>query len=128
MKRAIPRREEETEEDIVIKEVGVEKTEVEVGVTRKIGEDELHALLSLSQNLVHVLQAAIDGNMTSMRVEGFTNQIKGKILIITLLVMEDMGINKEVTKNPKIKIINTDVMTEEEMTIVVEDRNPNVKG
>lgn len=128
MKRAIPRHEEETEEDIVIKEVGVEKTEVEVGVTRKIGEDELHALLSLSQNLVHVLQAAIDGNMTSMRVEGFTNQIKGKILIITLLVMEDMGINKEVTKNPKIKITSTDVMTEEEMTIVVEDRNPNVKG
>ena len=128
MKRAIPRHEEETEEDIVIKEVEVEKTEVEVGVTRKIGEDELHALLSLSQNLVHVLQAAIDGNMTSMKVEGFTNQIKGKILIITLLVMEDMGINKEVTKNPKIKITSTDVMTEEEMTIVVEDRNPNVKG
>ena len=126
MKRAIPRHEEETGQDIVIEGVGVEKTEVEVGVTRKIGVDELLALLS--QNLVHVLQRAIDGNMTSMRVEGFTNQIKGKIPITTLLVMEDMGTNNELTKNPKIKIISTDVMTEEETTIAEEDKNPNVKG
>ena len=112
------KRKEEVETDIeeagVVAIVGVEMIEDE-------GIGDLLDSLALNHDPAPILQRATDGLMTSMRVENTLIQVRGKVRITILLVMEEMVIRAEEIEELKVVMTGKVIEATAEMKLEIEE-------